>query len=116
MPRNLIRLLLAMVLALAVPLQAFAAASGGVCMAVGHHDSTPAHGDHGSGDSHHDHRQPADSSSHCPPCSACCASAAIAPLATFDPADERTHLLNAAAPSLFAGIQRTVLDRPPLLV
>lgn len=106
-----------MALALTVPLQGFAAAAGAICMAIGHHDAAPAH-DHHSHDGAHqhgdDHGQPADGSSHCPPCAACCAAAAIAPSAAFVQVDERTEVLNALAPPLFAGIQRTLLDRPPL--
>jgi hypothetical protein len=115
MPRSFLRLVIAIALALAVPMQGFAAAAGAICMAVGHHDAAPAHDSHDAGHQHGDqHEQPADSSAHCPPCAACCASAAIAPSAMLLQPDERTEVLNALAPPLFAGIHRKLLDRPPL--
>lgn len=117
MSRSFLRLLIAIALALAVPMQGFAAAAGAICMAVGHHDAAPAHA-HDSHDAEHQHGeqhgQPADSSAHCPPCAACCASAAITPSAMLLQPEERTEVLNAPAPPLFAGIQRTLFDRPPL--
>lgn len=117
MPRGFLRLLIAIALALAVPMQGFAAAAGAICMAVGHHDAPPAH-THDSDEGAHHHAnedaQPGDGSAHCPPCAACCASAAIAPSAMLLQPDEQTEVLNALAPPVFAGIQRTLLDRPPL--
>lgn len=118
MTRRLVRLICAFVLALAVPLQGFAAAAGAMCMTVGHHDAALAHvhDGHDDGDAHngHDHGQPADSSAHCPPCTSCCASAAIAPSLAAVQLDEHTQVLNGLAPPHFAGIQRALLDRPPL--
>ena len=117
MPRRLVNLVLVLALALAVPLQGWAMAAAGACMALGHHDAPSAHAhDAGAdGDSHHadDHGQP-DGAAYCPPCTACCASAAIAHSTTLVPLDERTEALNVPAPPFFAGIQRTVVDRPPL--
>jgi len=109
MSRGLAHLLVAVLLAFSVPLQAFAAASAGICMGLGHHHSAGSDGHHD-----HEHGQPADSSSHCPPCSACCATSAIAPLEPHIVADGRSHVVNAAAPPLSVGIQTAVLDRPPL--
>lgn len=114
MPLRLLRLVLALALALAVPLQGFAAASAGLCMAFGHHDAAATHAhDTGAGD-HHSHDEGQAASPHCPPCVACCASAAITPAVSAVVADGRPDAVNATAPPFFAGIKRTVVDRPPL--
>lgn len=118
MPRPLLRLILALALVLAVPLQGWAAAAAGACMALGHHDAPPAHAHDGGADADHQHAhdpdQPAESTAHCPPCTACCASAVIAPSSMLLPLEERAEVLNVAAPPFFTGIRRTVVDRPPL--
>jgi len=115
MPHRLKRFLLALIVALAVPVQGFAAVSAGLCMALKHH------GDHhhssqgaGSGDHHHSHDHGATGHASCGSCVGCCASAAIgssACIACFVPP--------AAAPAEAArpypsGVQPHPLDRPPL--
>lgn len=106
MARRLLRLVLVLAIALAVPLQGFAAASAGVCMSLGHHQGGDAHeGQHGG---------EAAGNPHCPPCVSCCAAAAIAP--AVEPA------LAQAAPTVpeppvqhsIAGGLPERLDRPPL--
>src|SRR5687767_12837302 len=77
MSRKLSRFLLLFVIALAVPLQGFAAVSAGLCMASGHHhsDRAPAGHDHDMGSIDHEHpaQDTSANSSHCPPCVSCCA-------------------------------------------
>jgi hypothetical protein len=107
--------LLALLLALAVPLQGFAAVSAVLCMAQSQDASvTPHHDSH----DRHDHpgrdQDRAKSAGHaCSACAACCSSAAIsyamAPVLTA-PHAMRAEAL--AAPS-FAGIPPVSLDRPP---
>lgn len=110
MSRNVVRLLLALALALAVPFQGYAVASAGLCMALGQHDAGATHShDTDSPGGHHD-----NDSSHCAPCVACCASAAIAACEPPIVADANRALPGAAAPPLFDGIRRSPLDRPPL--
>jgi len=108
-------------LALAVPLQGFAAVSAGMCMALGHHDSAPAH-PHNAHDGHdasahqhgEDHSQPADGSAHCPPCVSCCAAASISSAVPFFVGDAPADRLIAASTSFAAGFQPDGLFRPPL--
>lgn len=116
-----LRLLLALVLAFAVPLQGFAAAAAGMCMQLGHHgaaDAVHSHdadGDAGAHDHHgHDAGQAQDSAPHCAPCVACCAAAAISESVPLVIADERADAVNAAGPPAFLGIPPESLDRPPL--
>lgn len=126
MLKVLFRAIAVALLALAVPVQGFAAASAGICMALGHHDGGSAH-QHGSAndsighghgasvDSHEDHGGSHDSqASHCAPCVSCCAAAAIAPSpSTVLP--ERTVSPLAPAPlAFFYGVALQRLDRPPL--
>jgi hypothetical protein len=118
MPRKLSRLLLLLVIALAVPLQGFAAVSAGLCMASGHHHSEqgPAAHDHDMGSIEHEHPadEPSANNSHCPPCVSCCAAVAIAPAA-----EPRLPSVAPAAPVAskqysMAGFLPEQLDRPPL--
>jgi hypothetical protein len=70
--------LVAVLMALVVPLQGLAAVSAAQCMALGHHQDGDEHG--------HDVHSHADdgqvgkpeTNGHCGPCAACCASVAIA--------------------------------------
>src|SRR3989442_13284042 len=87
MPHRLKRFLLALIVALAVPAQGFAAVSAGLCMALEHH------GDHhhssqgaGTGDHHDSHDHGVTGHASCGSCGGCCPSAAIATspsIATF---------------------------------
>ena len=116
MSPRFLRLVLAFGLALLIPLQGFAASAAGLCMAFGHHDGeAQAHNSHEGDDEHHQHdSEKQGGTSHCAPCAACCATAAIASFTAPVFPDERTELVNAAAPPAFAGVQPETLDRPPL--
>jgi len=117
MSLKLLRLLVALALTLAVPLQGFAAATAGICMAIGHHDaaSHTHSGDAGAEHQHgYDEGQSQAGTKHCPPCVACCAAAAISSSAPIVIPDQRSDRLIAAGASFFAGIQPGTLDRPPL--
>jgi hypothetical protein len=128
MPLRLFRILTTLTLALVVPIQGAAAATAGLCMALGHHDAgiAAAH-DHASGHgAHHVHsndsgaghgNEASDSSpggAHCPPCVACCAAAAISALPQIFIPEPPTASVIAAPELSFSGIQPEQLDRPPL--
>lgn len=115
--------LLAVVVALVVPLQGMASVMAGQCMAFGHHDA-PAmdHGGHASHDGHDDHAADSHAPSgeadgmqdHCGPCAACCASATIAgpaPLALAPEAFSAPYAFVSQPPVRLAPDE---LDRPPL--
>jgi hypothetical protein len=110
-----VRLLVALMLALAIPLQGAASVTAGICMATGHHDAgTPASHDHGEDGDHHPAPQDDGSDPHCAPCVACCAAASIAPAAqVFLPEDSPAAAV-AAVPYLHPGFLPEKLDRPPL--
>jgi len=133
MSRTLARFLIGFLLALTIPLQGLAAATAGMCMALGHHggeaapamdhDHAGAHhagGDahaHGGGDQPSDHSsapQESSGNAHCPPCSSCCAAAAIAPAVNV----QLPHALPSepflAGQHSIAGFLPDELDRPPL--
>ena len=128
MASRFFRILIALTLGLAVPIQGTAAATAGLCMALGHHDTgAAASHDHATDDGAH-HTQGDDSvtghgheisdsspgNAHCPPCVACCAAAVISSFAgIFIPEPPAASII--AAPELsFSGIQPERLDRPPL--
>ncbi len=124
MSRNL---LVALAMALLVPLQGLAAATAGVCMAMGHHDAPQAAVDHEHGDDHghsgaahdgpqasHEHEPGAQDSSHCGPCVACCASASIAPQYSVSLAAEPAAAPPARTVPAVVGAVLQQLDRPPL--
>jgi hypothetical protein len=132
MPVNFSRLIVAFVLAFAIPLQGLAAATAGVCMSLGHHqgDMSAHHADpsaphdhaagHGhDGDSGHDgdhgasHENDGDSA-HCAPCVACCAAASIAPADQVLLAAQSPAAAVAVVPYLHPGFLPEKLDRPPL--
>jgi hypothetical protein len=103
MSLRLLRLILACALALTVPIQGFAAASAGLCMALGHHD-----------DGGHSHGDDPAGAANCAPCVACCASAAISGSGGIAlPEEGAVAVMVADTPSL-AGIQPDALERPPL--
>jgi hypothetical protein len=115
--------LLAIAVAIAVPIQGMAAVTAGQCMAFGHHEPGAGHDGHGEsthapGDAdaspthEHDEQEPGDA--HCGPCAACCASASIAgavPVPVFSSHANTKYVLSQAAPP---GIAPQRLDRPPL--
>lgn len=90
MPLKLARML-AVLVALVVPIQGMASVAAGQCMALGHHQDAGDNGhghddgdghDHGA-QSHADngkHAEENGANAHCGPCAACCASVSIAPL------------------------------------
>jgi len=125
MPLKLRRWLIAMALTLTVPLQGLAASVGGLCMALGHHE-TPhashphhhqmdrhAHGAESSAGHQHTNENPSSGCAHCAPCAACCATATIA---FFTPAfaiEQRAESAVAAPAVPFSGVAPERLDRPP---
>ncbi len=112
------RILIAAAIALAVPLQGVAAASAGVCVALGHHQA-PAMDEHAGHDHGMDHGQEAADdadASHCAPCVACCAAAAISPSNLVVAASTAPFAVLALAPPRIAGAQLALLDRPPLIL
>jgi hypothetical protein len=119
MPLKLARLL-AVVVALVVPLQGMASVMAGQCMAFGHHDAPMEHADAGSKHDAHDHEHeahesPETKSPHCGPCAACCGSASMA----ASPITVGAVSTVADAPYVFASLPPArlapgELDRPPL--
>ena len=120
---TLFRILAATLLALAVPLQGFAAVQAGLCMAMGGHGgeqsrAAAAH-DHDAGAPAHDHGQapseePPASAAHCPPCVSCCATAAIAHTTKIT-LPEAPPVAAIPAPQYWIpSVLPDQLDRPPL--
>ena len=120
-----LRLLVALALALAIPLQGAASVTAGICMATGHHDAgSPASHDHGGNVTSHHHDGDADHPSappddgpdaaHCAPCVACCAAASIAPAVQVFLFEDSPAAAVAALPYLHPGFLPEKLDRPPL--
>jgi hypothetical protein len=128
---NVIRLL-AVVIALLLPLQGMAVVVAGQCMAFGHHEATVSHDDHGQtahGQDGHDHASHSHAedatgtaqgdegdgnSAHCGPCTACCASASItgpAGVSIQSSASSMSYVFSQFPP---IGVQPDGLDRPPL--
>lgn len=125
MPKKLLRLLLVLAIALAVPIQGVAAVAAGLCMELGHHqDGQASAHDHSAVQAHDVHKSPsADSKpagdksadgSHCPPCVSCCAAAVIAPAAHISIPDSFPAAAITATQYSIAGVLPEKLDRPPL--
>jgi hypothetical protein len=128
MPKSLLRAALILLLAAAVPLQGYAAASVGICRAFTHHDDEAAvtadrnahHGDgHVHASSGHEKQGTSDGSSaqdphHCAACASCGVAAAISASPVLLTAD--TPHRGVVIDSLFApkGHVPEGLDRPPL--
>jgi len=120
-----LRFFVSLALLIAVPVQGMAAVAGSLCMALGGHGApthataeTPGHDHHGdAAGSSHDHGSGQDdivAHSHCGPCVACCASAAIAgALIAPLPAAIASAPPAASSPSPETP-RRDKLDRPPL--
>lgn len=115
------RLLLLSLIALALPVQGFAAVKSGICMTFGHHDEpataaihdAPVAHDHGS--LAQSDMDPGESSAHCGPCVACCGAAAFIAPAAVPGADLPATFHVRAQP--FAepdSVLPAALDRPPL--
>jgi hypothetical protein len=131
MPRAFFRLVAVMLLAMAVPVQAMAAVTAGQCKALAHHqDGGAGHEEYAQGQvdaDGHDHAAHSHSdqggtnqghengkSTHCGPCTGCCASASIAgPVRVSIPSSPftATYLFSQFAP---LGFQPDGLERPPL--
>jgi hypothetical protein len=122
MPALLLRIFAVALLLVAIPVQGVASVTAGQCMTFGHHGDAGSqpheHGGHDAGAHGHDHdaNQQFDSgkSSHCGPCTACCASASIAAPATlsFLPSPSNTkYSFSQLAPP---GVEPYRFDRPPL--
>jgi hypothetical protein len=125
---KLIRLL-AVVIALVVPLQGMAVVVAGHCMAFGHHEAAAGHDSDGQapdGQDGHDHAkhshaddtaqsdESGGNGAHCGPCTACCASASIsgpAGVSILSSPSNATYAFSQFPP---IGIQPDGLDRPPL--
>lgn len=111
-PMRLLRLL-AVAVAIAVPIQGMAAVTAGQCMAFGHHEQGAGHDGHGQSPTHEHDEQDAGNA-HCGPCAACCASASITgamPVPVFSSHANTKYVLSQAASP---GIAPRRLDRPPL--
>jgi hypothetical protein len=124
MPLKIARLL-AVLVALVVPLQGMAAVAGGQCMALGQHQDAGGHEHaHDEGDGHHHdahshadngkHAQESGTDAHCGPCSACCSPVSISPLsdASILPAPSIAQYLFSQSPP--TGIAPDGVYRPPL--
>src|SRR5579871_4004209 len=79
-----IRTMVALALALSVPLQGIAMVTAGLCSAVGHHDvregaahSHELHHAHSAAGQKHSHSHHSSQGEHCAPCVGCCAAVAI---------------------------------------
>src|SRR5688572_12982852 len=122
MPAVFLRILAVALLSLAIPLQGMASVAAGQCMVFGHHDDAAGQDHehaHDGGDGH-DHAADAQGddgkSSHCGPCTACCASASIAgPLApSLLPSQSNAkYSFSQLAPP---GVEPQRFDRPPLVL
>jgi hypothetical protein len=115
MPLKLARLL-AVLVALVVPLQGMASVAAGQCMALGHHQDDGDGHDHDA-QSHADggkHAEKSGTSAHCGPCAACCASVSIAPLSGVSilPPPTIAQYVFSQFPTI--GIQPDGVYRPPL--
>lgn len=117
--------LLAVVVALVVPLQGMALVAAAQCMALGHHQEAGDNGHaHQSGDGHdHDGQSHADgerhaeengTGAHCGPCAACCASvpiAALSDVSILSPPTIGEYVFSRVPPS---GMEPDGVYRPPL--
>jgi hypothetical protein len=117
--------LLALAIALALPIQGVAAITAGLCMAFGeHHGAVSGHDAVDHSTHSHTHGDEADSQphgdedsgngSHCGPCTACCASASIAGPAGISIASSASTAPYAFAQFPPLGVQPNGLFRPPL--
>ena len=123
MSGSLYRIVVVLFLALMVPLQGVAAVVSGQCMTLGHHqDAGEGHDGHAhdgdDGHDGHDHgaagHDDDSKTSHCGPCTACCASASIAgpdklPLPALFSSPKYTFSQSSPPSVLLDGF-----DRPPL--
>lgn len=118
MPLKLARLV-AVLIALVVPLQGMAALAASQCMAFNHHDAPALHHHAAAGEDHGSHGDPEqkaeDKASHCAPCAACCASASLAAPPVQTVGADAPHARIESLHATFApGLPPDELDRPPL--
>lgn len=130
MPKAVLKLLMLLVLAVAVPAQGIAAVTAAFCMAMGHHQGKVAGAAVENTDGGHDHaammagqpQTPGDSPApekqaakhQCPPCVSCCAVGAIAPEPQVALPDAPPGAAIAALDYAVSGVLPERLDRPPL--
>jgi hypothetical protein len=126
-----VRLVVLLAMAAVLPAQTLAAATAGLCMAVGHahnhshaadsqspqernHDA-PGDWDDRASSSHGSNGE--DSSAHkaCGPCATCCASAAISSTPSIAPAFHMATAPDSPASRQFPGVQPEQVYRPPLV-
>jgi hypothetical protein len=129
MHRTVLRFLAVALLALAIPIQGWAAVTAGQCMALGHHQDGAGEVDHAHaqdavGHDHAAHSHAGEGATghgddggkqpHCGPCAACCASASIAGAAAscVVPSACQTPYVLAQFPPI--GVHADALYRPPL--
>lgn len=120
--------ILAIAIALVVPVQGMATVMAGLCMGAGHHQDAGAqgHAAHGDGSDHgaHSHDEhgvnteagdPADgTTAHCGPCAACCASASIAGATGVSLVSLPSNAAYVFSQSPPPSVLLDGLDRPPL--
>ena len=121
--RKLMRLVVLLAVALAVPVQGVAAAAADPCMASGHHGTTDAAAhDHPDGDRGHAAQGGHGHATHddrghavhgCAHCAACCAGVALGFFNDILLAKHDAESPRVVAPAPFAGIAAQKLDRPP---
>jgi hypothetical protein len=128
--KNLARLILVVLVALAVPVQGALAVTAGQCMALakqsagghenrshgqdGHHHAASSHSHADEGGSNAVDDEGAADGAHCGPCTACCASASIAgsgALSILSTASNAPYVFSQFPP---IGVQPDGVDRPPL--
>ena len=118
MPLQIARML-AVLVALVVPIQGMASVAAGQCMALGHHQDAGDNGDghdHGA-QSHADngkHAEENGADAHCGPCAACCASVSIAPLSDVSILPPSTIAQYVFLQFLPIGVEPGGVYRPPL--
>jgi hypothetical protein len=107
--------LIAVVVALVVPLQGMASVMAGQCMAFGHHDA-PAmdHDAHASHDGHEQDSHDNSDGNHCGPCAACCASVAMTGTEPLVIEPDTFSAPYAFVPQPPVRLAPDELDRPPL--
>jgi hypothetical protein len=107
-------------LAVTVPLQGLAGVVSAQCMAIGHHADTglAGHTHEGGEANSHDHaaEQSTDGtkSSHCGPCTACCASASIASAVALVISPSLSSTLYVFSQLAPPAVEPDGVDRPPL--
>jgi hypothetical protein len=108
-------------LLLAIPVQGIATVAATQCMAFGHHQDagSQGHGHHAQDDGadghdHAAHQNADEKTSHCGPCTACCASASIAGSAGLAISVSVPHTKSSFSPLAPPSVEPQRFDRPPL--